>query len=177
MDPVAIEWKKICCHLRERFTVKTEAPDWLGLVAHASAGDQLVVVKLGSGRAGPLIVVAVGVCRSAELSPWDALHYNGVAQRGALAVEGGAFSLRQLVALDVSEVDGAVEALVQEAGRIRFHHRPGERAARLFRPLRRIGFPRRGMRLARFSTHEQRGDDAHPDRDRDRGGRLLRTRF
>lgn len=110
-------WTETQTRLRKRWTVEREEATWSGVVVELEHGKQRVVVKPTEGLARELVIVAAQVCGLGDAEPTTALRYNSICPRGALALEQGAYVLRDLVAHD--DVEAAVEDLAREAQRLR----------------------------------------------------------
>jgi len=110
-------WTETQNRLRKRWTIEREEETWSGVVVEFDDGRQRVVVKPTEGLARELVIVAAQVCALGAAEPTTALRYNSIAPRGALALEQGAYVLRDLVSHD--DVETAVEELAREAHRLR----------------------------------------------------------
>lgn len=110
-------WDDIRQRLRGRWTVEHDDPAWCGVVIDLEHGRQKVVVKPTVGLARDQVIVAAQVCALGAAEPTTALRYNAVAPRGAIALEQGAYVLRELVEYD--DVELAVDVLATEAMRLR----------------------------------------------------------
>ena len=116
-------WNEIRQHLRGRWNLATDEAEWCGLIVDA----QRVAIKPTVGLPRPGVIVAAQVCPDGRIDPRDALRYNGAARRGALMLEGPALVLRQLLPMDVvdvEELDATIEGLMEEATRLRVYSEP-----------------------------------------------------
>jgi hypothetical protein len=112
-----MSWTETRNRLRKRWKVEREEETWSGVVVEFDDGRQRVVVKPTEGLARERVIVAAQVCALGDAEPTTALRYNSIAVRGALALEQGAYILRDLVSHD--DVEAAVEELAREAHRLR----------------------------------------------------------
>lgn len=109
-------WMQICDDLRARWPGIREEGTWCALVLALDGELQRLVVQ-PVADAG--LVIAAHVCALEHVPALDALAYNARAPRGHLAIDHGAYVLRERRALALAGLDGALVTLGTEAARLR----------------------------------------------------------
>jgi hypothetical protein len=110
---------RACEALERRYRVAERGADWIGFVVRSAAGSTPFVVKLGSARGRPCIVLAAVVSSACDLSAGAALAYNAAAEHGALALEDSFVSLRLLVPVAADDLEETIAGMADDATRLR----------------------------------------------------------
>jgi hypothetical protein len=114
-----MRWSEVQGALRLNRRLAHDEPAWCGWAVEDAGWRQKWVVQLGGAPACPVLILLGQVCSRESLQPAEALRYNATAMVGALAIEGAAYVLRQVLPTEALTPERLERALVEIEAEIR----------------------------------------------------------
>jgi hypothetical protein len=129
-------WEEIREHLRARFELVEEHPEWVGMVWTFTYEGRALTQRLKvECMAREWVLVLAAVCKADGINAASALRFNARLAIGALAIGGDTCYLRALLPLDTMDfrdLDRTIAFVARETARLRDPGFPSPEAKLLF---------------------------------------------